>query len=211
MAQSARGISVRYCLWYCLCVKRPCSERRARRQAEKRKRHRKHGRNDEDSSDDELYSTGDEKPAPKPAPEKVDYAEFADEESPPPLKKGRGRRKSSARSRTKSTPKTTPRRKPVSGRKKRGRARSKLVEEAVVEPFDPRALQEGKTLLNCCYLDLLALSSFVDYMMKDFTTEVCAICADGGSLVCCEGQCKRAFHLKCLNLPATVLDEDADW
>lgn len=35
----------------------------------------------------------------------------------------------------------------------------------------------------------------------DFNTELCALCADGGNLILCEGPCQRAFHLDCLNLP----------
>lgn len=125
-----------------------CSERKARRQTEKRKRGGKRARQDQDSSDDELYSTGDEKPTSKPkqSPDSNGYADLGEEESPPPLKRPRGRRKSSGRGRPKSkvNPKVVPRKKKaVRGRVKRGRP-TKVVEEDVVEaPFDPRALQEG--------------------------------------------------------------------
>ncbi|GBG29976.1 Chromodomain-helicase-DNA-binding protein, putative [Hondaea fermentalgiana] len=50
-------------------------------------------------------------------------------------------------------------------------------------------------------------------IMKDHFSEVCAVCADGGELLLCEGPCKQAFHLQCVNnnKKAKDIDESETW
>jgi GNAT superfamily N-acetyltransferase len=37
----------------------------------------------------------------------------------------------------------------------------------------------------------------------DQNEDVCAVCEEGGALLCCEGQCSRSFHLACIGLLKT--------
>jgi len=46
-------------------------------------------------------------------------------------------------------------------------------------------------------------------IVEDNNSDVCVLCADGGSLLMCDGSCKRSFHLACLNL--TKVPKGARW
>lgn len=46
-------------------------------------------------------------------------------------------------------------------------------------------------------------------VVEDNNSDVCVLCADGGSLLMCDGSCKRSFHLACLNL--TKVPKGARW
>jgi len=50
-------------------------------------------------------------------------------------------------------------------------------------------------------------SSFDFEKRSDGNENVCAICGNRGELVCCDGPCKRSFHLQCLNILPEELPE----
>jgi len=60
-------------------------------------------------------------------------------------------------------------------------------------------------------LDKLPEYKMEGYIVPECTTEVCAVCGQGGSLLCCEGKCHRAFHLECLNIIPESIAEDSEW
>ena len=50
-------------------------------------------------------------------------------------------------------------------------------------------------------------SSFDFEQSRDGNENVCAICGTRGELICCDGTCKRSFHLQCLNILPDELPE----
>ena len=50
-------------------------------------------------------------------------------------------------------------------------------------------------------------SSFDFEKSSDGNENVCAICGTRGKLICCDGTCKRSFHLQCLNILPDELPE----
>ncbi len=41
---------------------------------------------------------------------------------------------------------------------------------------------------------------------EDLNDDICSVCEEGGTLLCCEGQCSRAFHIACVGLVETPDD-----
>ena len=48
---------------------------------------------------------------------------------------------------------------------------------------------------------------------KETHEDVCALCEEPGSLICCDSRCKRAFHVGCCppNNPPPSADDDSRW
>ena len=51
---------------------------------------------------------------------------------------------------------------------------------------------------------------FVRFEKSRDGNERCAICGTRGELICCDGTCKRSFHLQCLNILPDELPEEVD-
>jgi len=114
-------------------------------------------------------------------------------------------------------------------RRRLGRSRQGQIKSEVTEPSRKRgrpqkpkpsdqAFAPGKEekVVGAVNEDTRNLKERPEYYMKgyivpDCTTEVCTVCGDGGSLLCCEGRCHRAFHLHCLKLSSTDVPEDTPW
>uniref|UniRef100_A0A6V2CUL3 PHD-type domain-containing protein n=1 Tax=Ditylum brightwellii TaxID=49249 RepID=A0A6V2CUL3_9STRA len=83
------------------------------------------------------------------------------------------------------------------------------------------AKHTGKSINNCLayyygsfkqtadYARLKSVCSIEEKQTKDGYADYCAVCDDGGELLCCDG-CKNAYHLGCLDPPLLEIPAD-DW
>merc|ERR1740130_1317805 len=46
---------------------------------------------------------------------------------------------------------------------------------------------------------------------SDRNEDICTICLSRGNLLCCDGTCKRSFHLSCLKMSEEDLPEGEWW
>jgi hypothetical protein len=49
----------------------------------------------------------------------------------------------------------------------------------------------------------------IELASADFSDVICAVCELGGDMICCDGQCLRSFHPKCIDLNEEDIPEDA--
>ena len=62
------------------------------------------------------------------------------------------------------------------------------------DPTDPTFVSSTQSFVHPGDLTLL------DTRSDDFHEKICAVCENGGSLICCSGRCLRSFHPSCLGL-----------